>query len=265
MLRKLSEGQRRNVAHWGMEFVVVVAGVLLALWLQEWVAGRSAAAKHHELMERLFEEIETDVSVARNMRDTLRPMVQREQALAVSLGKGGCPPTQDFHAIETLRLLPALSVPTSVYHELLGAGGLSSIDRKDVRDHAAQFYGDMEWIEKQIDYFRANRVDPLSESDPRVITRFDPTAEDPQVSVFDGKALCRDNGFRNRVAIATRDHTVFASYFQSVLEDAISMCVRLGDSLGHACEPADGGSLTGDDAKYAAKVLANMREDRGSK
>lgn len=35
MLRKLSEGQRRTIGHWAMEFVVVVAGVLLALWLQQ--------------------------------------------------------------------------------------------------------------------------------------------------------------------------------------------------------------------------------------
>jgi len=37
MLRKLSEGQRRTIAHWAMEFIVVVAGVLLALWLQQLV------------------------------------------------------------------------------------------------------------------------------------------------------------------------------------------------------------------------------------
>ena len=37
MLRKLSEGQRRTIAHWAMEFVVVVVGVLLALWLQQLV------------------------------------------------------------------------------------------------------------------------------------------------------------------------------------------------------------------------------------
>ena len=37
MLRKLSEGQRRTIAHWSMEFIVVVVGVLLALWLQQLV------------------------------------------------------------------------------------------------------------------------------------------------------------------------------------------------------------------------------------
>lgn len=35
MLRRLSEGQRRTIGHWAMEFVVVVVGVLLALWLQQ--------------------------------------------------------------------------------------------------------------------------------------------------------------------------------------------------------------------------------------
>ena len=50
MLQKLSEGQRRTIAHWAMEFVVVVAGVLLALWLQEMVAraGRREAARAAE-------------------------------------------------------------------------------------------------------------------------------------------------------------------------------------------------------------------------
>lgn len=62
MLRRLSEGQRRNVAHWAMEFVVVVAGVLLALWLQELANGarrhgdaqRAEAAIRDEVDENLM-------------------------------------------------------------------------------------------------------------------------------------------------------------------------------------------------------------------
>ena len=50
MLRKLGEGQKRNVRHWAMEFVVVVAGVLLALWLQELLtqANQKAEARKAE-------------------------------------------------------------------------------------------------------------------------------------------------------------------------------------------------------------------------
>ena len=40
LLRRLTGEQRRNVAHWAMELVVVVAGVLIAMWLQEIVEQR---------------------------------------------------------------------------------------------------------------------------------------------------------------------------------------------------------------------------------
>ena len=47
LLRKLSVDERRSVRHWAMEFVVVVAGVLLALWLQEWMQRHRAVQDMH--------------------------------------------------------------------------------------------------------------------------------------------------------------------------------------------------------------------------
>lgn len=35
-LRRLNADQQRNVRHQPMKFVVVLSGVLLALWLQQW-------------------------------------------------------------------------------------------------------------------------------------------------------------------------------------------------------------------------------------
>lgn len=245
-----------------LETVGVLIGILVAFELQQWGAQRDQAAKHHELMERLFEETLLDVSVLRDMRDTLKPMVIREQAFAVKLATSECPSAEAFQAITTLGMFPALAPPTSVYQELMGAGGLSSIERKDVRQKLAQFHGDLEWSQKQIDYFRSVRVDPLSNSDPRERTRFDPHAEEPEVSAFDAPALCRDDTFKSRVAKATRAHTVFLNYIESPLQDAISVCVRLGDSLAHRCSPEYGGPLTGGDAAYAQKVLDDLRRDK---
>ena len=62
-------------------------------------------------------------------------------------------------------------------------------------------------------------------------------------------------------ASALRQHIVFTGYHQGMLEDAIAMCVRLGDSLGHNCVPTFSGPLKGSDAAYAAKELARMRKD----
>jgi hypothetical protein len=244
-----------------LETVGVVAGILVAFELNEWAARRHSAANHRQLMERLLEESETDVAMLRDWRDRMTSILKPEQAFALSLARGQCPADRDFKAVQTLHLMPALTVPTSVYQELMGAGGLSSIDRKDVREHVARFHDTLAWTQGQVDYFRATRVTPVNEGDARVRIRFDPTADDPKVMTFDGPALCRDPAFENRVAAATREHTVFVSYYQGALEDAISMCMRLADSIGKTCMPSDGGPLKGDDADYAGKVVANMRED----
>jgi hypothetical protein len=247
-----------------LETLGVLAGILIAFELQEWGQRRSEAARHRQLMERLFEETENDVASIRVMRNVLKPMVEREELFATRIGNGECPATADFQAMTTLGMMPALTMPTSVYQELMGAGGLSSIERDDVRNHLAKLHEDLEWSQKQIDYFRtfAISMDPVPESDRRVTVRFDSSADDPLKSAFNGPALCSDPVFKNKLAAATRQHRVLLHYFQDPLEDAISVCVRLGDSLGHTCTPPTDGPLTGEDAQIAAKARANMIKER---
>ena len=68
LLRNLTGNQRRTIAHWGMEIVVVVAGVLIALWLQQWAEHRRAVqdmaaaedALHDEVRQNLFNLIWRD-------------------------------------------------------------------------------------------------------------------------------------------------------------------------------------------------------------
>ena len=61
LLRRLTGEQKRTVAHWGMELVIVVAGVLIALGVQQWADDRQAhrnmvaaeGAIHSEVREAL--------------------------------------------------------------------------------------------------------------------------------------------------------------------------------------------------------------------
>ena len=247
-----------------LETLGVLAGILIAFELQLWGQQRSDAARHHELMARLFEETENDVASIRFMRNAVNPMVQREELFATRIGKGECPPDADFSAVDSLGVMPALTPPDSVYQELMGAGGLSSIERDDVRKSLARFHEDLAWGQNQIDYFRSFVIstDPVPNSDPRVQIRFDSSSDDPLQATYDGRALCRDRAFKNKLAAATRQHRVYLHYIQDPLEDAISVCVRLGDSLGRTCTPPYGGPLTGDDARIAAKARANMIKER---
>ena len=57
MLRRLSGEQQRSARHWAMEFVVVVAGVLLALWLQELGDNRQATHNMAAAEDAIHDEI----------------------------------------------------------------------------------------------------------------------------------------------------------------------------------------------------------------
>ena len=244
-----------------LETVGVLVGILLAFELQEWAANRAEAAKHRQLMERLFEESEVDVLVLRGWRSDLASIIEPEKTFAVALAKGQFPAANQWDPVNTVNMMPAVTAPSSVYQELTGAGGLSTIDRREVRLALAQFHGTLEWAQKQVDFFREARVTPLQPSDSRVRVAFDPTKDEPEVWTFDRPALCSDQAFKNRMASATRAHVVYANYQKDVEESAVETCAALAESMGKSCAPMDQ-PLTGHDAELAQRVVAAMRRPR---
>src|SRR5690242_6723165 len=75
-----------------LETLGVLVGILLAFELQEWGQGRADAAKHRQLIERLFEESETDVTSLRKIRTIEVQMIANERQFATNLSAGKCPP-----------------------------------------------------------------------------------------------------------------------------------------------------------------------------
>jgi len=57
LLRRLSADQKRSLGHWAMELIVVIAGVLIALWLQELVERRRAVADLHAAEDAIHDEV----------------------------------------------------------------------------------------------------------------------------------------------------------------------------------------------------------------
>jgi hypothetical protein len=241
-----------------LETLGVLIGILLAFELQEWASNRAAAAKHQEMMDRLFEESEQDVGSLRDIRDVLVAQSKAEVDFATQLSAGKCPPKRMWTAVGTVQMLPSLDLPRSVYTELMGSGGLSSIPDPRVRKAIALFNSELAWSEGQIDYFRGLRPDPVPVSDPRVRLRYDRTADEPEIAEYDRAALCADPRFRNRMVSAARNHRVFAGYHEGVTLWAINMCGVLGESMGRRCEPAFGGPLKGEDVAMLEKAIAKM-------
>lgn len=253
----------RDWALLSLETLGIIAGILIAFQLNEWGAARKEAAKHRQLMERLFEESTYDVAVLASMRDNVRERVDKEVAFATNLAAGRCPAQAEWKAVGTLAMYPALTAPTSVYEELMGAGGLSAVDNPSVRHALTEFHGNLDWVQRQVEYFRSVRPYPINDSDPRISIHYDPTKDDPQVETYNREALCSDHAFRNLYAASTRQHYVFATYFDDMTDFALNMCAVLGESIGKSCAdsfPNKIKRLTPEERKTIAKAIDNMRK-----
>jgi hypothetical protein len=107
-------------------------------------------------------------------------------------------------------MLAAFNAPRSVYQELMGAGGLSSIGEPAVRRAVADFNSTLDWSRNQNEYLRSDVgwQDPVSLSDERISLRYDNHGGDPDVATFDRQALCADHAFRNKMVASVRNHMV---------------------------------------------------------
>jgi hypothetical protein len=247
-----------------LETLGVLAGILIAFELQEWASNRAETAQNHRRLERLFGEAEDNVATLRDQRDVLARMVKDERAFAISLVHDGkCPPEPQWTAVENINKYPAFDVAQAVYQEMMGAGGLSTIDNAYVRQTISDFHSELDYYDNQNNFFRLKAVEPLPADDSRGTVHFDPKADDPTSDTYDRIALCADRAFRNKVANGVRNHEVLAQNAREELTGyAIKMCAAIGHELGRTCVPRWGGPLTGVDAKMALKAVRQMTETR---
>lgn len=217
-----------------LETASVVTGILIAFSLNEWGASRKEAKVHRQLMERVLEESAFDVFTLADLADSLGEMTRKETAFEVAVEAGHCPAPSEWVSVGTHGLYPAVIAPTSVYQELMSAGGLSAVENRFVRIALAEFHATLDWTHRQVKYFRAARIDVVDDSDPRISIRYDPDKVE-SIETYDTHALCADRKFRNRLAAATRTHVVFASYYQQLKERALRMCAAIGEDLGKPC------------------------------
>jgi hypothetical protein len=238
-----------------LETLGVLVGILLAFELQEWAASRSDAAKHRQLIERLFEESEGDVTSLRKIRSVELQMAANERQFAVALSAGQCTGAAAWGAVSSVRKYPPVTVPSAVYDELMGAGGLSSIEDPPARTAVQRFRGYLDLTARQSDAFRAERAPIVDIADPRITVRYDTSVHDPEIITYNREALCGDRAFRNRMIDNVRDHGVILSRVFDLTDDAIAMCATLGRLVGRKCVPPDA-PLDAADQATARKALA---------
>ena len=156
------------------ELLIIVTGVLVALWVEDWREGRADRALEQEYVERLIEDVAGDSAFF----DELQRHVDRtNQAADLLLGvvRGArtdvSEPAKFVAALEESRSIQNSPWATGTYDELLATGNMRVLRNRDLKSSLNLYFLSLEglytWVERRVDRTYRDRTAALLPNDVR--------------------------------------------------------------------------------------------------
>jgi hypothetical protein len=146
LLRRLTSDEKRTIGHWVMELIVVVTGVLIALWLQEWSQRRQALQNMNAAEDAIHDEVRNALTSLVWREAISKCHLDRENLIKKGLtGDSDRWPGLDENAltvgapggrfssqlvVPSVYTRPADDFTTSAWTSALATGSLAAMDRK---------------------------------------------------------------------------------------------------------------------------------------
>lgn len=242
ILNRLTQAFREQ--NWfavAVEFVIVIAGVVIGFQFTQIAAERSDQAEREAALYRLHEEAEQAVAHFERMVELYdRSNDARFDALT-RLSSG------DFEGVETgwltfgiqtTSLLPQVAPPRSAYDEVLATGLYAELGDVRLRQALSAYYRQIDFLEGQIDYHR-DQVMRAWRSE-HVTMVFDPDNESRNRSyAVDFEAAAQDPAFIEDLTAANNSIRAVTNWWRSTLEEAQTVCDELARLTRQPCDPPD--------------------------
>lgn len=179
-LPQLRPRQKRELRHWAIELVVVVVGVLLALFAAEWAEGRREAAEHERRIARMDNAIVKVAADAAAERAAAMCEDARIEELKVLLDSNGreWPGSSFSYALslpdELLFPLPLIvnleATPSDAFEAAEAAGTIATLDEEEADYYRARRL-QFEYLEEAYDRGLQAILDLSVLSEPRTLSQ----------------------------------------------------------------------------------------------
>ncbi|MEE2525940.1 hypothetical protein V0U79_06145 [Hyphobacterium sp. HN65] len=245
ILSRLSHAFRtQNWFAVALEFIIVIAGVVIGFQVTQWADERSDAAHRAVALDRLHGEVVNAVGILTWMVanydeiNTSRTEVI-ERIIAGDLD--GIDTDENRSGAVAVSLLPAFSPRQGVYTEIVSSGMLSNLGDEAFRDALGEYQSGVVFLQGQIDYFRT-----ITATDADV-TEFDyvwleyaPGTTRERRFVIDWNAAAADPEFLQYLLAANNRMRAMQGWWDNTLSLARDLCAETGRLTGQACEqPGD--------------------------
>jgi hypothetical protein len=237
IVKRLTQAlKRQDWALVGIEFVLVVVGVLLAFQINEWASEREARNERNAATERLLEEAEQNVAYVR-LGMSLQQKSIDELGYALGQVQAGQWRTADqqrmVSGLQAVTMVLPLAPPSAVYDDLLASGVFGKIGDVRLRSAIARYRATLKFHDDVVGYFRATM--PTLEDHAALHYRFNPGGRRRVRLDVDFQALANDQLLQEKLALLADGQRVRLLITKRALKGASEMCVELGRFVGRAC------------------------------
>jgi len=226
-----------------LEFVIVIAGVVIGFQVTEWASARAEAERRAVALDRLHDEVEDAVSTLQRLVNIYdESNANRTQAIEhIANGDLEALDNDDMvSAVVSTSLFPAFSPRQGVYTEIVSSGMLSSLGDESFRDALGEYQASVVFLQGQIEYFRSIAVarERVMDLDYTWL-EYAPGTTRERIHVIDWEAALADPEFLQRLLAGNNAMRAMTTWWQNTLASAEALCAETGRLTGRACEPPE--------------------------
>ena len=222
-----------------LEFLIVIAGVVIGFQIQAWNQTRAIAQEEYNSLVRLQDESEVILEFwTEEVRREREFNKDRRFALeALTLGTLAEDDQERFElGLFTMGFYPTFNPPSDVYNELISSGGLAKISDLAAREAVAVYVRELTYITGQLVQFRPT-TEWLEEAAKGLIYyTYNPDLFTLMEADFNFEDLAGDREYVSAQVTGVRNQIIFFRYRQNTLAAALDMCREVSRAVEMTCE-----------------------------
>ncbi len=222
----------------GIEFVIVVAGVMLAFQLSSLSESRNARLEERADLLRLLTEAEGAVAyVDRRISASLESTHLLDRAIrALNEGALNGLDIDDFErGVWGSTRFSALTPPRAVTDELIASGRIGALTDVDVREAVSRYNRSLDRYAQQLPYFRQVAVQPDDIADGAFSSVYRPDLPERRETQADFDALVQNEAFVREITGSIYGQITFLRYHDLVRQEAFNLCQAVARAVDQAC------------------------------
>ena len=240
ILSRISKAVREQ--NWfavGIEFVIVVAGVMLAFQLSSLSESRSARAEEQANLIRLLSEAESAIAyVDTRMARSLESTHMLDRAIrALNEGALNGLSLDDFErGVWASTRFAALTPPRAVADELIASGRIGGLTDVDVREAVSRYNRSLDRYAQQLPYFRQVATQPDDIADGAFSSVYRPDLPERRETQADFDALVQNQAFVREITGSIYGQITFLRYTNLVRQEAYNLCLAVARAVNQPCD-----------------------------